>query len=264
VSPGYIRALSVAEAAAAVRDCRSALAESGSTVVREATSGATEIADWRRYPASEVYDPASHAQYFYHCHPGPERPAREHGHFHLFLRAEGIPPGITPLVLPELAVANAMQPPQAAPAKRGARDEIAHLVAITVDERGEPIRLFTTNRWVTGETWYRAEDAIRLLDRFVVTHAEPSALLNRWLGAIIGLYRGDIASLLRQRDDTVMGWRWRRRVHVFEDPRLEITSSLAIDLDARLAEVDALAAAPGDPAMRRPSRLPPMAEGWGV
>ena len=84
-----------------------------------------------------------------------------------------MPSGVAPLLLPELAVADvAALPPQAAPLKRGERDEVSHLIAIAIDFRGEPIRLFTTNRWVTGETWYRAEDVTRMLDRFVIAEEE--------------------------------------------------------------------------------------------
>jgi hypothetical protein len=66
---------------------------------------------------------------------------------------------------------------------------------------------------------------------------------------------------LQARDDTVMAWRRRRRTHVFEDPRLEITSSLDIQLDTQLALVDrARDRADGD-TFRRVRALP-MAEGW--
>jgi hypothetical protein len=256
-----------AAAAAMLRECRRLLTARGSTILHEATEGAGEIAAWQRYPAGEVYDAASHAQYFYHCHSASaaSAPGSEHGHFHLFLRAEGIPAGITPLVLPELAVANAPVPPQSAPLKRGDRDEVVHLVAVAIDWRGEPVRLFTTNRWVTGETWYCADDVIRMLDRFQVTGDMPSALLNRWLGAVVRLFQPEIAVLLRKRDKTVTDWRWRRRANVFEDPRLEITSSFAIDLDARLAMAEDAAAEPAFKlAAHGQRRLPPMAEGWGV
>ena len=227
------------------------------------------IDDWRHYPDGEAFDPASHAQYFYHRHPAPAGPRppenpTEHGHFHLFLRGEGMQAGITPLVLPEVAVANAPAPRQSAPLKRGKSDEVCHLVALAVDRRGEPIRLFTTNRWVTGETWYRADDVIAMLDRFRVGGDQPSAPLNRWLGALVQLYKPEIARLLRERDKAILEQRWRRRGNVLEDPRLEITSSLDIDLDTRLAAVvhgtDGSAVPTG--ATRAP-RLPRMAEGWG-
>jgi len=249
------------EAAATVRECRRALASTGSNLISELTGGG-DTRDWQRYPEGEVYDPASHAQYFYHCHGragAGSGPRVEHGHFHVFLRAEGMPPGVAPLVLPELAVADVPLPPQAAPAKRGRSDEVCHLVAIALDSRGEPIRLFTTNRWVTGETWYRAEDAIAMLDRLQVTRGGGSELVNRWLGAMVQLFRSEIAALLRERDAAVMAWRRRRRSNVFEDPRCEILSSCDIDLDGYLA------AEPDAHADRRPSsRLPRMAEGWGV
>ena len=264
-----------ASAAAVIRGCRAELAARGSNIVREVVGQARAaeagyVEAWRHYPPGDGYDLISHAQYFYHCHPGSDDGAgerREHGHFHLFLRAEGMPEGTLPLLLPESAIAkeHLPTPPQAAPSKRGVRDEVSHLVAIAVDASGEPVRLFTTNRWVTGETWYGADDVIRMLDGFSLDAAEPAGFVNFWLTAMVRLYQPQIALLLRERDKTVMDpIRRRRRIDVFENPRLEITSSLAIDLDARLAAVDRLAAERVAP-HRPPAspRLPPMAEGWG-
>jgi hypothetical protein len=252
----------MAAAAAVVGDCRRELAARNHNIVSEALAD-TPAAEWRHYPDGEVYDPKSHAQYFYHTHPVNGRPSREHGHFHTFLRAEGMPIGAAPLILPEMAVADVPAlPPQAPPIKRGTREEVSHLVAIAVDGRGEPIRLFTTNRWVTGETWYRAEDVIGMLDRFAITAVEPSETLNRWVGAMLRLFRPQIAALLRMRDETVMAWRRRRRRHVFEDPALEITSSLDIGLDAQLAFLDRVRSEPTARAPHRVPVLPVMAEGW--
>jgi hypothetical protein len=256
------------EAAATLRDCRAALAARGSTVVHEAAGApGLDLPDWQHYPEGEIYDPATHVQYFYHRHPRPSSHTGsepvEHGHFHLFLRGEAIPPGTTPLLLPEAAVANAPVPRQSAPLKRGGRDEVCHIAAIAVDALGEPIRLFTTNRWVTGETWYRAEDVIAMLDRFRLGAAEPSRVLNRWLEAMVRLFQPEIGVLLRNRDRAIMDWRvrWPRR-NAFEDTRLEIASSFAIDLEARLAAVEAPAQAFSN--SRRVTPLPSMAEGWGA
>ena len=139
---------------------------------------------------------------------------------------------------------------------------MSHLIAIAVDRQGEPIRLFTTNRWVTGETWYRAADVVRMLDRFVIDESEPSAELNRWVGAMIQLFRPQISALLSARDEAVMAWRRRRRTEVFEDARLEVTSSLDITLEAQLAFADAARRRPAESALRGVSRLPAMGEGW--
>jgi hypothetical protein len=249
-------------AAAVIRDCRQELAARNRNLLGELTAGSAAVAEWRHYPEGDVYDPNSHSQYFFHAHPGGGAPSTEQGHFHTFLRAEGMPGQVTPLLLPELAVAGVPTvPPQAPPLKRGARDEVSHLIAIAIDFRGEPVRLFTTNRWVTGETWYRADDVIRMLDRFAITEQAPSWLLNRWIGAMIQLYRPQIAALLRARDRTVMSWRRRRRAHVFEDTRLEVTSNHDIDLDAQFAFLErAQLGRSGVP--RHTVALPPMAEGW--
>jgi hypothetical protein len=249
-------------AAAVVAASHRALAARGGIL---AEIGAEEGApvDWQRYPGGEVYDPQTHVQYFYHAHPAADRAAREHGHFHTFLRAEGMPLGVAPLVLPETAVADAARPmPQAAPLKHGARDEVSHLVAIALDSRGEPMRLFTTNRWVTGETWYRAEDVIRMLDRFTFGEGSGPTVLNRWIGAMLALFRPQIVALLRQRDETVTAWRWRRRTNVFEDVRLEITSNVEIDLDAQFAFLDRVGSGLDANTSEQLLRLPPMADGW--
>ena len=253
----------MASAAAAIRDCQRELAARNADLLGEITAGGVAICEWRRYPEGEVYDPKSHAQYFFHAHAGSGRQIRERGHFHTFMRAEGFPAGLAPLLLPELAVADvAPLPPQAAPLNRGTREEVSHLIAIAIDGCGEPVRLFTTNRWVTGETWYRAEDVIQMLDRFAITGADSSELLNRWITAMIRLFRPQIAALLRARDETAMAWRRRRRTYVFEDPRLEVTSSLDIVLDAQLAAVDRLAAGSDPHACHGKSGLQSMAEGW--
>jgi hypothetical protein len=171
-----------------------------------------------------------------------------------------MPAGVVPLVLPETAVAE-VAPPPGAPLKRGIRDEVAHLIAISLDARGEPLRLFTTNRWVTGETWYRAGDVIAMLDRFTIAPT-GAALRDRWLVAIMQLFRPQIAALLRQRDDAVMARRRRQRANVFEDPRLEVTSSLEIDLGAQLAFVARARSEAAAAPRPRPPDLPRMAEGW--
>jgi hypothetical protein len=227
-------------------DARRVLALTGDSVVSAALSGAPGFRAWQHYPEHDVCDPVTHAQYFYHAHAEGERPG-EHGHFHTFLRERGMPEGVRPLVLPELAIADAPaaplrvpSAPQALPGE--AEDSWCHLVAIAMDAEGRALRLFTTNRWVTGETWYPAADAAAMLGRFaIVGGGAPPAPLNRWITAMIGLFRPEIAALLEARDAAVMGWRRRRRgkVHVFEDRRLEITSSLDIDVDAQRQRVEA-------------------------
>lgn len=242
----------------ALVDCQSALAAAGSSVLQAALDGADPVYEWQHYPPTDVYDPASHAQYFYHAHPAGERKVAargghdkdhsEHGHFHTFLRARGMPPGVRPLVMPELAIADNPAAPKAplvpsAPrdTEDGEGDPWSHLVAIAMDAAGKPLRFFTTNRWVTDETWYPAADVAAMLDRFVLGPVPPAPLLNRWLTALLGLYKPLLADLLARRDLAVMDWRRRRRakVHVFEDRRLEVTSTLDIDCGRQIDQIAA-------------------------
>ena len=241
----------------ALLEAERALAASGGSVVAAVLGEAQTVYEWQHYPPGDVYDPLTHAQYFYHAHPSSERPPHraakaevpaEHGHFHTFLRARGMPEGMRPLVLPELAIAENPAAPKAplepsAPDTTGGEeaDPWTHLVAIAMDARGKPLRFFTTNRWVTGENWYAATDIAALLDRFAIAPAGTAPLVSGWVTALIGLYKPDLAELLAKRDAAVMDWRRRRRakVHVFEDRRLEITSTLDIDLERQIALVAA-------------------------
>lgn len=228
--------------------CRAAFERDHLTPVAAALGGASRVFHWRHYPEGDAHDPATHAQYFYHAHPPEERtsaPAGEHGHFHAFLRQRGMPPGARPLVMPEIAIAGNPAAPRAMPAPSapagGENDPWAHLVAIAMDRAGRPLRFFTTNRWVTDETWYAAADIAAALPRFALRQGGDATILDRWMTALVGLFRPEIAELLAARDAAIVAFRQKRRgrVHVLEDRRLEIASWAPLDIDAQRRRVDA-------------------------
>jgi len=194
-------------------------------VVGECLRGQGTFYELDHFPEGDVYDHETHAQYYYHAHRGLDG---EHGHFHTFLRAKGMPAGVAPVA----------RDGGGEPWPEG--DEVlCHLVAVSMDRFGQPIGLFTTNRWVTGENWFHAADAERLLARFRVDHAWPSWPVNRWLGAMLALYRPTIRALLRERDAALDAWRRRHPERdPFEDRELEITSQRRIDLDGQIAAVE--------------------------
>jgi hypothetical protein len=203
--------------------CEAVLARSGDNVVSELLRGQRAFLEWEHCPPDDVFDTDSGAQFYYHAHPQPERP-KEHGHFHTFLRPRGMPKGIRPLRAPGLR-----------PARGNAA--LAHLTAIAMDRRGRAIELFATNRWVTDETWYRAPDVVRMLDRFAVDHAQPSWPVNRWITGMIALFEPQIAALLVQRDAVVAAFAPARGISVYENRALEVTGTLRIDVAAQLKAV---------------------------
>ena len=179
-------------------DWQRILGKSKSNVVAEVLRHEGPFYQWNHYPKGDVYDPASRSQWYYHAHPKDQRPG-EHGHFHTFTRGGGEP---------------------------------AHLIGIAMDKFGKATQLFTTNRWVTGEQWRPAPELVGELDRFDIELAQPSWPVNRWLVAMLRFYRPTITTLLEERDRTIEHWRGEHPdADVFEDKRLEVTSSLAIDLE---------------------------------
>ena len=98
---------------------------------------------------------------------------------------------------------------------------------------------------------------------FAIFDIEPSETLNRWVSAMLRLFRPQIAALLRMRDENVMAWRRRRRTYVFEDPALDITSSLDISLEPQLAFLDRVRSERLARARPLVPVLPAMADGWG-
>ncbi|MBI4205114.1 MAG: hypothetical protein HY527_08815 [Betaproteobacteria bacterium] len=211
-------------------ECRRVLERGGINLVSEVLRGQGEFVEYEHYPKDDVYDPDSRAQYYYHAHRGAEG---EHGHFHTFLRQPG-------LVADSRA---SLSPPPLSTAEPGdAGDDITHLIAISMDAYGWPVGLFATNRWVTGEAWYPAEDVVALLPHFQIDHAYPSWPVNRWIGAMLVLFRPHIEALLRHRDKAISAW---AHAHpgkdVFEDRNLEITGYLPISVEEQVNALRALA-----------------------
>jgi len=202
------------------------LAKTGDNVVGELLRGTEAFYEWDHYPKGDIYDRETHSQYYYHAHAAEQRFPGEHGHFHTFLRPKGMPSGLAPADIP------------GRPVPEDPNDELSHLIAVAMTPAGFPFRLFSTNRWVTGETWYRADDVIALLDCFNIDHARPSWPANRWITALVGLFKPQIVELVRARDRAVTAWAERHPdCDVFENRELEITSYMEIDVEAQVRAV---------------------------
>lgn len=198
-----------------------ALARAGANIVG-LLAGDDAFREWDHYPAGDCHDPETHCQYYYHAHRGAPG---EHGHFHTFLRSRGMPEGARPLPLERTAAW-----------PRGS-ESVAHLIAVSMNETGVPTHLFTTNRWVTGEALYGAGDVLAMLDRFVIDQTDPSWMVNRWMTALLGLFRPQIEQLLHKRDAVIARRLQLAEQDPLEDRDLEITSIARIDTNAQIEAI---------------------------
>ncbi len=216
------------DAAAAMLDCERELAQAGSSVVMEVLRDQGDFLIWERYPKGDLFDLENHSHYFYHAHVADEMADGENGHFHLFVRPAEIAPDREPWYLPGAIV----------PEDPAAR--FAHIGAVSVDNQGRLIRLFTTNRWVTNETLYRAEDVISLLDHFAIELDHPSKAVNRWLTSLVTLYRPQLEGLLRTRDTTLEAFvQEHPDSEVHEDRALQNTSEVFVDTVKQIEAIEA-------------------------
>lgn len=220
------------EAAQIVIETTRVVQKSGSNIVAELMKEVDEFLEWNHLPPGDVYDSQSHSQYYYHAHPksddGTDIHDDEHGHFHFFMRGPGMPDKCRPKKLADLK--NNM----------AAKDILTHFIGISMDIKARPIRLFTVNRWVTGEVWFDADDVIEMLDLFEIDHIKPSWPVNLWVTNMIRLYRPVIQDLIRRRDATINAWRIANstRDNIYEDRNLEVTSATDIDVMAYVSAME--------------------------
>ena len=109
---------------------------------------------------------------------------------------------------------------------------------------GQAFRLFTTNRWVTGETWFDAADVIQIADSFRIDHTQPSWPTNRWISAMVTVFRPQIDALILARDEAMAAWAKRHpEENIYDDHALNVTSEMWISLDEQLDAIEAIRAA---------------------
>ncbi len=211
----------MASAGAEIEECYRLLGKTNANVVGQCLANQGTFYEFDHYPSGDIYDDQYGSQYYYHAHR-----EDEHGHFHTFLRAKAMPQRIKPA-------------PYKGDGERPlGKDALCHFVAISMNAPGKPIGLFTTNRWVTDESYYTAEDTIELLDRFKMDHTYPCLATNRWVTSIMVLFRPQIEELIRERDRTLTAWQDAHPDEdVYEARDLEVTSETDIDVSKQLSAV---------------------------
>jgi len=205
-----------------ILECYRVLQKSADNVVGEILRGNEPFVELDHFPPGDIYDPASHSQYYYHAHR-----EGEHGHFHTFLREQGMPASIKPIEQSRMDYMDERD------------DSICHLIAISMDPAGYPQTMFTTNRWVTAENWFSGADTIALLDGFEIDLVPPSWPVNIWLSAMLRLFRPQIIELVNERDRSIESWLADHPDEdIFEDRGLEITSEAAISVEQQILAIN--------------------------
>ncbi len=216
-----LRALS--KAGEDVLEALRVLQKAGANTVSRVIENYGEFYEMEHYPPGDVYDEDSASQYYYHAH---RTDSEEHGHFHTFIRADAIPTSMIPF------------PYDGEEDIPTGEDTICHLIAVSMDDVGLPIALFTTNQWVTGETFFNAEDAIELLKKFDIDHVYPCLGTNRWLSAMLRLFRPQIELLLLERDKVIEDYIASNPDRdVFGDEDLEIISLSNINIEEQIRHI---------------------------
>jgi hypothetical protein len=210
------RLANMAEAGVTIVRCIDELGASSKNLVLDVLRGSDRFIEWDHYPSGDVYDEHSGCQYYFHAHGPGDRAEKDFGHFHTFME------------IGKTCIRNSA----------AARPGLTHLVGISMTPTGFPVRLFTTNRWVTDEVWSDAGHIIAELDRFAV-HRSEDFPADRWLTAMIRLFRPQIESLLIKRDLRLEQWKSTHPdENAFEDTRLEVTSQIAISLFEQIEALD--------------------------
>lgn len=181
---------------------------------------------WTHYPKKDARDVHCKSRWYYHVHAAGNRDADEHGHFHLFLHRTQLPKGLAPRVWPPLG--------------EDAKAHVTHLIGLSIDQIGIPRAWFAVNRYVTNEFLYPADVMIEHLPAFNVDHTPEDPLVNRFVTAMVALYRDEIAELLRERD--------RRQEELiaqfgekdaFEKASgVDVLAQVPIDLDAKIGSLE--------------------------
>ena len=203
---GSPRVSSAAEPARLLYACVQEMARRRTNPVLEVLGGTTSVEWDRRYPPELLRFGGARLRAYYHCHRAPGTRADEHGHFHVFVRSPRDPDTL---------------------------ERWTHVAALSMDGLGQPLGWQAVNHWVSGGLWRPATKTLTLLDRAEV-HAGV-LLIERWLVAMLRLFRAEIASLLRRRDSELARLAApRATADIRADRALYILAAEPVDLLARL------------------------------
>jgi len=195
----------VAEHALNILASLSDFADKQSNVVLDVLAGQTPHEN-EKFPKGELCFADSRWRGFYHCHPAREKPPQEHGHFHLFARCGEDQDG---------------------------KADWTHVVALSIDNQGQPRSWFTVNQWVTGSRWLPAGATIEMLNDINVP--EQASITEKFLLSMLGLYCEELKGILNERDRQLTQINANDNMgDTLNNREVYVLSSIPIDLQQRL------------------------------
>lgn len=161
----------------------------------------------RKYPDPQLSFSNMGLRAYYHCHTASTRPDAEHGHFHIFLRTN---------VRSDAS---------------SEKTQWSHLAGLSMDSLGQPLRWFTVNHWVTGETWSNADQLEKKLDALLEKESKGLKLIEQWLLAMMEFYKQTLKETLTKRDQQIKTFAQEQGIYkTLQDRSIYLLSHQKIDL----------------------------------
>jgi hypothetical protein len=158
----------------------------------------------KKYPSDLLTFGGNFWKTYYHIHAENKPFSEEHGHFHIFTRDKNT-------------------------------DLWSHVVALSMDDTGQPINWFCVNHWAVSGEWRNANEICDLLE----SNLDPGAhsdLLCDWINALLVFYNKDIQKILKERD-TVLDQhkgpdlKQNRDIYVLSSKKIELIHDIQNELD---------------------------------
>ena len=150
------------------------MGEQQTNPVLQILNGSEHIERDVKYPKDLLRFNQTQWRAYYHCHSNDNDIQHlfneEHGHFHIF-----------------------------APIDK--TNSWSHLVALSIDSMGQPLRWFMVNHWVCGETWLDADSLQQSMEN--IPFAKQTTVIEKWLLSMVAVFQTEITSLLNKRDNIV-------------------------------------------------------------
>lgn len=190
------------EALGTLLQCLLEMGESESNPVLQVIANESEILEEVKYPKGQLQFNGTGWRAYYHTHAAhadsQQLFSAEHGHFHFFVRNDDD------------------------------TETWSHLVALSMDDFGQPLRWFMVNHWVTGETWLEAKELMTVIED--IPYQQQENVLEQWLLCMLDVFKTEISGLLLSRDKCANiqneAQRQNRDIYLIAEEKIDLQQKL--------------------------------------